>query len=226
MPRLPLVDIHMKIDTNDPKLHILQLFPELFEDIGTMENVQVHLDVDLKIEPVVQAPYKIPHSMLEPLKTEIDRMLKLGIIHTDWAHNLVLVRKPNGKLCVCLNPRTINKALRFNIHNAKTFPEVMSKIKDVMYVSKIDANSSLWTLPMDPASQILTTFNTPWGRFCFLKMPFGLNQPQYFFRFWMDTYIGDLNEGTHVITDDVKIHGEDESTHDKYLIQVLNQCRK
>ena len=42
----------------------------------------------------------------------------------------------------------------------------------------------------------------------------------------MDTYFGDLNEGTHIIADDVKIHGQDEATHDKHLIQVLNQCRK
>ena len=42
----------------------------------------------------------------------------------------------------------------------------------------------------------------------------------------MDTYFGDLNEGTRVITDKVKIHGEDETTHDLYLLQVLNQCRK
>ena len=145
---------------------------------------------------------------------------------TDWVHNLVLVRKPNGKLCVCLEPRTINKALRFNIHNARTFPEITSQIRSVKYVSKIDANSGFWTLPVDPASQILTTFNTPWGRFCFLKMPFSLNQSQYFFQFWMDTYFGNLNEGTHVIADDVKIHGEDESTQDQHLIQVLNQCRK
>ena len=81
-----------------------------------------------------------------------------------------------------------------------------------MYVSMIDANSGFWMLPMDLDSQLLTTFNTPWGRFCFLKMPFGLNQSQYFFQFWMDTYFDDLNEGTQVIADDVKIHGSDEAT--------------
>ena len=42
----------------------------------------------------------------------------------------------------------------------------------------------------------------------------------------MDAYFGDLNEGTQVIADDVKNHGPDEATHDKHLIQVLNQCRK
>ena len=230
---LPPVDLNEKIDVAAPKAHIMNLFPDLFEGVGTMENVQVHLDVNPEVEPVVQAPRKIPHSMMEPLKAELDHMVKLGVVRklhinegTDWVHNLVLVRKPNGKLRVCLDPHTINKALRFNIHNAKTFSELTRSIGKVMYVSKIDANSGFWTLPMDPDSQSLTTFNTPWGRFCFLKMPFGLNQSQYFFQFWMDTYFGDLNEGTHVIVDDMKIHGQDEANHDKHLIQVLNQCRK
>ena len=129
---LPPVDLNTKIDVNDPKAHIMELFPDLVEGIGTMENVQVHLDVNPEIEPVVQVPRKIPHSMLEPLKMEIERTLKLGVIHklhiyeaTDWVHNLVLVRKPKGN-CVCLDPHTINKALRFNIHNAKTFIDLTS----------------------------------------------------------------------------------------------------
>ena len=198
-----------------------------------MENVLVHLDIDKNIEPVVKVPHKIPHSMLQPLKSELERMMKIGVIcklHinevTDFIHNLVLVRKTNGKLCVCLDPHTINKILCFNVQNARTFPEITSKIKKVEYISKIDANSGFWTLPMDTESQLLTTFNTPWGRFCFLKMPFSLNQLQYFFQFWMDAYFGDLNEGTHMIADDVKIHGDSESTHDSHLLEVLNQCRK
>ena len=84
-------------------------------------------------------------------------MIKLGVIRklhiseaTDWVPNLVLVRKPNGKLRVCLDLRTINKALCFNIHNAKTFSELTSHIGKVMYVSKINTNSGFWTLPMDP----------------------------------------------------------------------------
>ena len=79
----------------------------------------------------------------------------------DGCHNLVLVCKPNGKLRVCLDPHTINKALRFNVHNARTFQDITSSIRSVKKVSKIDANSGFWTLPMDPDSQLLTTFNNP-----------------------------------------------------------------
>ena len=74
---LPPVDLNMKIDVADPKAHIMNLFPDLFEGIGTMENVQAHLDVNPEVEPVVQAPRKIPHSMMEPLKAELEHMVKL-----------------------------------------------------------------------------------------------------------------------------------------------------
>ena len=169
--------------------------------------------------------------MVEPLKCEIDRMLELGIIckldineATDWVHNLVLVRKPNGKLCVCLDPRMINRALRFNVHNSLTFQDISSSIRGVKKISKIDANSGFWTLPMSQELQLLTTFNTPWGRFCFVKMPFGLNQAQYFFQYYMDINFRDINPTTNIIADDVMIHGNTDEEHDCHLIQVLNKC--
>ena len=88
--------------------------------------------------------------MVDPLKQEIERMMTLDVIRkldinkaTDWCHNLVLVQKSNGKLCVCLDPHTINKALWFNVHNARTFQDVTSLIRKVTKVSKIDANSGV-----------------------------------------------------------------------------------
>ena len=183
----------LPVDTNiklgpDCKAHVMELFPELFNGLGTMKDAIVKLDIDENVTPVVQPSRKIPQAMIDPLKQEIEQMIQLGVIRkldineaTDWCHNLVIVHKPNGKLrMVCLDPRMINKALRFNIHNARTFQDVTSSIRKVSKVSKIDANSRFWTLPMDEPSQLLTTFNMPWGRFCFTKMPFGLNQAQFF----------------------------------------------
>ena len=211
----------------------MELFPDLFNGIGTLKDAVVKLDVDDSITPVIQPPRKIPQAMVEPLKCEIEWMNNLGVIRkldineaTDWCHNLVLVRKPNGKLRVCLDPRTINKALRFNVHNARTFQDVTTSIRRVSKISKIDANSGFWTLPMDESSQLLTTFNTPWGCYCFTKMPFGLNQAQYFFQYYMDCHFQDINSTTNVIADDVMIHGETDEQHDRHLIQVLNKCHK
>ena len=191
-----------------------------------MKDAEVILDVNPEIEPVVQAPCKISQAMVEPLKSEIDRMLELCVIQkldinkaTDWVHNLVLVKKPNGKLCVCLDPRTINKALRFNVHNSCTFQDISSSIRGVKKISKIDANNGFWTLLMSQESQLLTTFNTPWGRFCFVKMPFRLNQAQYFFQYYMDINFHDIYPTTNIIADDIMIHEDTEEEYDCHLIQ-------
>ena len=129
-------------------------------------------------------------------------MNNLGVIRkldineaTDWCYNLVLMRKLNRKLRVCLDPRTINKALRFNVHNARMFQDVTTSIRRVSKISNIDTNSGFWTLPMDEFSQLLTTFNTPWGHYCFMKMPFGLNQAQHFFQYYMDCHFQDKFHG-------------------------------
>ena len=127
---------------------------------------------------------------------------------------------------MCLDPHTINKALRFNVHNACTFQDIVSNLGTISKVSKIDANSGFWTLPMNEELQLLTTFNTPWGQFCFIKMLFGLNQAQYFFQYYMDLNFQSINPTTNIIADDVMIHGQDDLECDKHLLQVLNKCRE
>ena len=61
----------------------------------------------------------------DSLKAELDRMERLKVIRkldidetSNWVHALVLVVKPNGKLCVCLDPITLSSVLHNN-HNAQ-----------------------------------------------------------------------------------------------------------
>ena len=114
------------------------------------------------------------------MKAELDRMESLKVIRkldinkaSDWVHALVLVVKPNGKLHVCLDPRTLNSVVWHNIHNAWRFVDIIAEIRGFMYCSKINANSEFWALPLDVISQLLTTFDTPWGQYYFLKLPCG-----------------------------------------------------
>ena len=115
---LPPVPINTKLDGDDIKQQIMELYPDLFSGVGTIKNAMVHLDV----KPGV---HRVPHAVQPNLQQELDRMLKLGVIRkldineaSDWVQALVIVTKPNGKLCVCLDPRTLNSVLRHNIHNA------------------------------------------------------------------------------------------------------------
>ena len=127
-------------------------------------------------------------TLRDSLKEELDRIESMKVIRkldikeeSDWVHALVLVVKPNGKLRVCLDPCTLNSVLQHNIHNAQRFIDIIAQIRGFTHCSKIDANYGFWTLPLDAMSQLLTTFDIQWGHYCFLKLPFGLCESEYFF---------------------------------------------
>ena len=72
----PCGDIKVKPKQNKVKplckAHIMELYPDLFEGVGTIDGAEVKLDVDPSVPPVVQPQRKIPQAMIEPLKKEID----------------------------------------------------------------------------------------------------------------------------------------------------------
>ena len=95
----------------------------------------------------------MPDALCDDLKTELDSMESMKVIHkldineaSDWVHALVLVMKPNGRLHVCLDPRTLNTVLQHNIHNAQRFIDIVAQIRGFTHCSKIDANAGFWTL--------------------------------------------------------------------------------
>ena len=117
-PVLPPVPISTRLEGDDVKVkqQIMELYPDLFSGVGTIKNAMVHLDV--KPGAVVCSPCHVPHAVQPKLNKELDRMLKLGVIQkldineaSDWVHALIIVIKPNGKLCVCLDPRTLNSVI-------------------------------------------------------------------------------------------------------------------
>ena len=96
----------------------MQLYPDLFDGLGTIKNAVVHLDVKPDASPVVCTPRRVPDALRDSMKEELDRMEAMKVIRkldineaSDSVHALVLVIKPNGKLCVCLDPRTLNAVL-------------------------------------------------------------------------------------------------------------------
>ena len=59
-----------------------------------------------------------------------------------------------------------------------------------------------------------------------MSKPFGLNQAQYFFQYYMDLHFDGINETINIIADDIMIHCKSDSQHDRHLIQVLNKCQE
>ena len=75
---LPPVPISTRLEGDDVKQQIMELYPDLFSGAGTFKKAMVHLDVKPGAIPVVCSPCRVPHAVQPKLKEELDRMLKLG----------------------------------------------------------------------------------------------------------------------------------------------------
>ena len=63
---------------------------------------------------------------------------------TDWVNGLGIVEEPNGKLCICLDPRPLNNAIkRENLH-LPTAEEIFPRISGACFFSDLDASSGYW----------------------------------------------------------------------------------
>ena len=126
---------------------------------------------------------------------------------------------------VCLDPRDLNKAIQREHYPMKTVEEVAAQLSDAKVFSVLDATSGFWHIKLDEASTQLLTFNTPFGRYQYLRMPFGINSAPEVFQKKMTQAFEDLS-GVKIIADDILIWGKDEDEHNFRLEQVLKRSRK
>ena len=189
---------------------ILTEYADVFEGLGCLAD-PYHIEIDPTAQPVIHPPRKVPVTLREPLRQELKRMEENKILApvseaTDWVSSMVTVVKPN-KLRICIDPKDLNRAIKRPHYPLPTIEEVATKLSKAKVFSVLDAKSGFWQVPLDEASSKLTTFNTPFGRFRWLRMPFGISSAPEEFQKRMNDTFGDI-KGTAVIADDLLVYGE------------------
>ena len=143
---------------------------------------------------------------------------------TEWVNPIVVVRKPNGDVRMCLVPVDLNKAVKREHYPLKTVEEVGALVCQKQKVfSTLDATSGFYQIKSAEESSWLTTFNTPFTIFKFERLPFGLvSAPEVFQRAMSDMF-EDI-EKCKVIVDDLLAWGRNTEDHDHTLKQVLKRA--
>ena len=213
---------------------ILNEYSDVFEGLGCMEGL-CHLEVDQTVRPVVHPPRKVPVALRDRLKEELDKLVGEEIITpvtepTKWVSSLVLVNKPN-KLRICIDPQDLNKALQRAHYPLPTIEEVATRLSKARVFSVLDAKNGFWQVQLDSESSYLTTFNTPFGRYRWLRLPFGIKTAPEEYQRRIHESLQNLN-GIEDIVDDILCVGEGDTyesaveDHDKNLIALLERCRE
>ena len=206
-----------------------ELYPDRFTGIGKFPG-EHKLTVDENATPVIHAPRRAPIQLHDQIKAELGRMTALDVIRpinepTDWVSSITYVTKPDGTLRICLDPKDINSSLKRGQHHIPTLEELTHRFAKATVYSKLDAKSGYWCVQLDNASQLYTTFNSPFRRYCFKRLPFGLETSQDVFQKAMDQILEGL-PGVVSIADDIVVYGTNEQDQDQNLHRLMQRARE
>lgn len=150
---------------------------------------------------------------------------------TPWVSSVVVTTKKSGALRVCVDPRPLNKALKRETYPMPILDEILPDLSQAKVFTTVDLRSGFWHCVLDEESSMLTTFNTPYGRYRWLRLPFGLSvSPEIFQKRVIQTLEG--LDGVLNIADDILIYGVGDSPeqanvdHDRKLEALLQRCRE
>ncbi len=235
MPKVNALSDEVNSNVGVTRDELLNKHEEVFEGLGHMPG-KVHLEIKEDAKPVIMPPRHVPMAIKPKLKDELTRLEKLGVIKkvnnpTDWVSSMVTVVKPNGKLRVCIDPLHLNKALKHSHYPLPVIEDILPDLSQVKVFSKADCREGFLQCELDEESSYLTTFQSPWGRYRWTRLPFGITPAPEIFKQKLDQCLENL-KGIHKIADDILITGEGLTLreamkdHDANMEKFLERCNE
>ena len=151
--------------------------------IGTTLLTSMTIDTGTA-DPVSQKPYPIAMKHYEWVKNEFEKLLATKVIrssHSSWSAPIIVVPKGDGGKCLVIDYRALNKVTRKFTWPMPKVEDIFSKLNGATYFTTLDLCAGYHHIPLDRSSIPKTAFNSPFGKYEYMKVPFGLAQaPAYF----------------------------------------------
>ena len=214
---------------------IVEGYPEVFKrELGALPPT-VHFEVEQGATPVFAPPRRVPTSLKKPLKKELDRLLQLEVIApinepSPWVSSLAVAVKKSGARRICIDPRPLNTALKRERCQLPVLEDILPELSKARIFLTVDVKSGYWHCVLAPESSVLMTFVTPYGRYRWICLPFGLAASSEIFQKHLTLALENL-PGVLCIADDILIYGtgetDEEATanHDRSLRDLFQRCK-
>ena len=177
-------------------------------------------------EPVRSHPYRIPPRWKEEVKGQIDQLLELGIIRpstSPWSSSVVLASKKDGGVRTCVDYRAVNAVTEPDPYQMPLIEEILDMLASARFISKIDLTKGFHQIPIRPDDCPKTAFCTPWGKFEFCFMPFGLRNGPAVFQRLMDGLLHRDKEISQVYINDIAVFSTSWEEHCTHIGTVLGR---
>ena len=204
-------------------------FPEVFSDLPGKAKVGCFKIETGDAEPRRSHPYRVPDRLKEGVRSEVNKLVELGIVvpsTSPWASPVVPVPKKDGTVRVCVDYRKLNEVTTSDPYYMTCMDEILERVGGSKVISKLDLAKGFYQVEVDPSSQCKTAFVSPYGKFEFQRMPFGLKNAPAMFQRLMEVVLGDCYECSAPYIDDVVVFSNSGEEHVQHLRCVLECFRK
>ncbi|UYV76749.1 K02A2.6-like [Cordylochernes scorpioides] len=225
-----LLNLARRIEVVATRINPIEEFPEVFERLGQIGN-----PYEIKLKPgakpyAVHTPRRVPIPLMEKLKTRLEELEKAGIIAqvnvaTEWCAPTVIAGKLNGDIRLCVDLSRLNEHVQRAVHPMPVVDHMLGQRGEARFFLKLDANSGFHQIPLSPDCQHLTTFITPFGRYKYCRMPFGISLAPEYFQKVMSIILQGM-DGVMCYLDDIPIFASDSKTHDRIFRLVLRKLKE
>ena len=204
-------------------------FPDVFSDSpGRTKVVTLKIDTGDQ-EPVVSHPRRIPDKLKDGVRSEVLKLVEEGIAipsSSPWASPIVPVPKKDGSVRICIDYRRLNEITVGDPFYMVTLEEILERAGRAKVMSKLDLSKGFYQVEVDSRSQEKTAFVCPFGKFEFLRMPFGLKNAPALFQRCMESVLHSCYAFSAPYIDDVLIFSDDPGSHADHLKLVLQELAK
>ncbi|UYV63312.1 K02A2.6-like [Cordylochernes scorpioides] len=228
--------IHVKLQNKGQHLNSkIYIVDKLKQPLLSGETRHAKINYKISLQPDAKpyalcTPRRVPIPLMKQVKEQLEEMTRLGVIEsveepTEWCAGMVAVSKPGGKIRICVDLTKLNQYIRRENYPLPATEHILGQLGNACYFSKLDANSGFWQFGLAKESQKLTTFITPFGRFFFKRIPFGITSAPEIFQRKMTQLLGNI-EGVVCFMDDIVVYGSSLEEHNERVRQVLKKIQE
>ena len=184
--------------------------------------------VDRQVPPVRAKARRLPFSIREEVDKELKKMLQADIIEEaeapEWLSPLVVTRRRNGKVRICVDLRGPNKAIIQDAFPLPYLEEMFHNLRGAAVYSTLDLTKAYHQLELHEDVRDLTAFATHDAVYRFKRCPLGMSSVPGAFQRMMATVLRGVT-GVQSYLDDLIVYGATLEEHDKALATVLERLK-
>jgi hypothetical protein len=236
-PKMVKLSKFLSVENKNKYTELLKKYKDVFawsyEDLKTYDTSVIEHKIPLKpsVKPFKQKLRQFNPILLPVIEKEVKKLLEAKIIvplrYSDWVSNLVLVRKKNGEIRLCVDFRNLNKSSLKDNYPLPKMDHVLEKVVGATRMSMIDGFSGYNQIAVSEPDKEKTAFTTPWGTFMYDKMPFGLMNAGATFQRAMDiAFVDERDKFVVIYLDDLTVFSKSDEEHIIHLKQTFEKCRK